>query len=115
MMHSIYIRDFKMLKKILEDPENWRYYSDIIGGGRILRAKVEMYEHDDGAKIAGKEGRWWVYVHIEYVPRGRGAETTHYEYDIALWKLSKTPLLRSLIDRDVIEIREESEHEKISV
>ena len=114
MMRSIYIKDFDALRKTLEDPGNWKHYSGFVGGGRILRAKVEMYEHDDGARIAGKDGRWWVYVHVEYVPRSRGAVSTRYEYDIALWKLIKTPLFKALVEKGAVEIREESNYETVT-
>ena len=109
-MRNFYIKDLEKLRKILEDPREWKHYLWFTGGRKILDATVKMYEHPDGAKIAGKHGRWWVYVNVKYA---FSDEQEPYEYDIALWKLRSTPLLRKLIESGALEIRE-SESELVS-
>ena len=110
-MENFYIRDLAKLKRILEDPRVWEHYK-MFTGGRVVGARVEMYEHPNGAKIHGKLGRWWVYVHTEYVLSDDMKKP--FEYDIALWKLRATPLLARLVKEGALEIKQEEEYESVS-
>lgn len=101
-MEYIYIKNYGKLKEILEDPDNWEYYRPFTGG-RIVSARVEKYEHPYGARIKGLPKKWWVYVHTEYVLSEEAKKPL--EYDIALWKLMRTPVFRKLVEKGAVEIR----------
>jgi len=105
-MMRIRVKDLDKLKQILEERDNYEIYSWYLGAD-VLRAEVQMYEHDGGATIEGLPGRWWLYVRAY----GRNPELF---YDIALWKLRNTAVFRRLIDEGAIEVRKEPEEQTVS-
>jgi len=105
-MMRIHVKDFKKLKEILEDMDNYEIYSWYLGTD-VVRAEVQMYEHDGGVTIENMPGRWWLYV------RAYGRRPDLF-YDIALWKLRNTPLFRRLLSEGAVEIREDTEEQLVS-
>lgn len=102
MMSSIYIDDLDRLRKILENtkhPSLREIYRSYIGEYPVS-AKLDMYEHQNGCRVKGLQGRWWVYVNVKGKNRA--------EYDIALWKLVRNPEVRYLLS-NTIKIENESE------
>ena len=103
-MRSITIKSLPELKKILEDPKWFDIYRHFLGA-RVIRAEVKMYEHSDGARVEGRDGRWWVYVRVYGRPDEGGMV-----YDIALWKLLRyreiADALKGVIERRRYEVME---------
>jgi len=107
-MTRIHVKDLEKLKEILEDKNNYEIYSWYLGAD-VLRAEVQMYEHDGGVTIENKPGRWWLYV------RAYGKKPELF-YDIALWKLRNTSVFRRLLNEGALEIKhEESEEQSLSI
>ena len=103
-MKSLHVKNLEKLKEILESPEMYALYGNFVPG-KVVGARVNMYEHPDGVTIEKRPGRWWLYVTVEY--RVRPEQEEPYTYDIALWKLFlyKDKRLARLFQEGALEIR----------
>lgn len=73
------VRDLHKLKEVLEDVNLMKSVYSRFLGGKVVSARLNMYEHPDGVEVEGVPGRYWVYVTLE---NGSGDV-----YDVALWKV----------------------------
>lgn len=99
-MRRLRVKDIRALRRALERPrDEYRHFVP----GRVVDARVMMYEHPDGALVSGRHGRFWVYVRVRYkLPRSRRV----FEYDIAVHKLRGMPVFRELVENGAVEVTE---------
>ncbi|MEM1694276.1 MAG: hypothetical protein QXH21_08175 [Ignisphaera sp.] len=91
----IRIKDLDELKKVLEDVELMEPVYSRFLSKPIVKARLGMYNHEDGAVIDGKGKRMWIYVTV--------VNAYSESYDIALWKILKYaamyPSIRSKLEK----------------
>ena len=99
-MKNLIISDLDKLRVNLEDPVMYKLYKKFTGG-EVIDARVNMYQHPDGAVISGSQGRWWVYVSVKY----KLSRRSPLKYDIAIWKLllyKDDENVKDLIDKGIL-------------
>lgn len=116
-MENIHVKRLDGLREILENPDMYPIYEHFVPG-KVVNARVDMYEHPNGLTIEGKPGRWWLYVSVESMLSKELVEPI--TYDIALWKLfqyrRESDSINRLFKEGILEMREvESSGEKVSV
>ena len=60
------------------------------GPFKVVAATVGLYPHQDGVRVRGLPGRYWVYIRLV-------DEKDEPVYDVALWKALQLPEVRAAL------------------